>query len=58
VLAALLSNRGVFHRLLRLVGDHRWRINSSLNWPWKAGPILYLLSTPEISRVLSASVFE
>jgi putative PIN family toxin of toxin-antitoxin system len=28
--AALLSNRGASHRLLRLVGDHRWRINLSV----------------------------
>jgi predicted nucleic acid-binding protein len=30
VAAALLSNRGASHRLLRLVGDHRWRINLSV----------------------------
>jgi putative PIN family toxin of toxin-antitoxin system len=28
--AAMLSNRGASHRLLRLVGDHRWRINLSV----------------------------
>ena len=28
--AALLSNRGASHRLLRLVGDRRWRINLSV----------------------------
>jgi len=30
VAAALLSNRGASHRLLRLVGDPRWRINLSV----------------------------
>ena len=30
LVAALLSNRGASHRLLRLVGDHRWRINLSV----------------------------
>jgi PIN domain len=30
VAAALLSNRGASHRLLRLVGDDRWRINLSV----------------------------
>ena len=30
VVAALLSNRGASHRLLRLVGDDRWRINLSV----------------------------
>ena len=30
VAAALRSNRGASHRLLRLVGDHRWRINLSV----------------------------
>ena|ERR1035441_7945560 len=28
--AALLSSRGASHRLLRLVGDRRWRINLSV----------------------------
>jgi predicted nucleic acid-binding protein len=28
--AALLSNRGASHRLLRLVGDERWRMNLSV----------------------------
>jgi len=28
--AGLLSNRGASHRLLRLVGDDRWRINLSV----------------------------
>ena len=30
VVAALLSNRGASHRLLRLVGDDRWRMNLSV----------------------------
>jgi hypothetical protein len=30
LVAALLSSRGASHRLLRLVGDHRWRINLSV----------------------------
>jgi putative PIN family toxin of toxin-antitoxin system len=30
LVAALLSNLGASHRLLRLVGDHRWRINLSV----------------------------
>jgi putative PIN family toxin of toxin-antitoxin system len=30
LVAALLSNRGASHRLLRLVGDDRWRINLSV----------------------------
>jgi len=30
IVAALLSNRGASHRLLRLVGDPRWRINLSV----------------------------
>src|SRR5205085_6414378 len=30
IVAALLSNRGASHRLLQLVGDHRWRINLSV----------------------------
>jgi hypothetical protein len=30
LVAALLSNRGASHRLLRLVGDPRWRINLSV----------------------------
>jgi len=30
LVAALLSNPGASHRLLRLVGDHRWRINLSV----------------------------
>ena len=30
VVVALLSDRGTSHRLLRLVGDHRWRINLSV----------------------------
>ena len=115
LVAALLSNLGASHRLLRLLGDHRWRINlsvplvleyaqtlkrvcmggplsgsdiddvlrflcanakcaslssfggpfyptqrttSSWNWPWKAGPISCLPSTPGISWVPSASAFE
>src|ERR1035441_8544236 len=28
--SALLSNRGTSHRLLRMVGDQRWRINVSV----------------------------
>ena len=28
--SALLSNRGASHRLLRMVGDQRWRINVSV----------------------------
>ena len=28
--SALLSNRGASHRLLRMVGDPRWRINVSV----------------------------
>jgi hypothetical protein len=115
LVAALLSNLGASHRLVRLVGDHRWRINLSVplvleyeqtlkrvcaggplgggdiddvlrflcananlrlifflwrpllpdqrttlswNWPWKAGPISWLPSTPGISWVPSASAFE
>ena len=115
LVAALLSNRGASHRLLRLVGDDRWRINLSVplvleyeqtlkrvctggdlsgndidsvmqylcananlrdifflggrscptqrmtsfwNWPWKAGRIFCLRSTPEISPAPSASAFE
>jgi len=30
LVSALLSNRGASHRLLRLVGDPRWRINLSV----------------------------
>src|ERR1022692_4197079 len=30
LVAALLSNLGASHRLLRLLGDHRWRINLSV----------------------------
>jgi putative PIN family toxin of toxin-antitoxin system len=30
IAAALLSNRGASHSLLRLVGDRRWRINLSV----------------------------
>jgi predicted nucleic acid-binding protein len=30
LVAALLSNLGASHRLLRLVGDDRWRINISV----------------------------
>ena len=30
LVAALLSNLGASHRLLRLVGDHRWQINLSV----------------------------
>jgi putative PIN family toxin of toxin-antitoxin system len=30
LVAALLSDRGASHRLLRLVGDRRWRINLSV----------------------------
>lgn len=30
LVAALLSNRGASHRLLRQVGDHRWRMNLSV----------------------------
>jgi putative PIN family toxin of toxin-antitoxin system len=30
LVAALLSNRGASHRVLRLVGDPRWRINLSV----------------------------
>jgi len=30
LVAALLSNRGASHRLLRLVGDPRWRMNLSV----------------------------
>ena len=30
LVSALLSNRGASHRLLRLVGDHRWRVNLSV----------------------------
>jgi len=30
LVAALLSNRGTSYRLLRLVDDHRWRINLSV----------------------------
>jgi predicted nucleic acid-binding protein len=30
VAAAMLSRRGTSHRLLRLVGDPRWRINLSV----------------------------
>ena len=30
LVAGLLSNLGASHRLLRLVGDHRWRINVSV----------------------------
>ncbi|MGA2196310.1 MAG: putative toxin-antitoxin system toxin component, PIN family [Bryobacteraceae bacterium] len=30
LVAAMLSNRGASHRLLRLVGDDRWRINLSV----------------------------
>jgi putative PIN family toxin of toxin-antitoxin system len=30
LVAALLSNLGASHRLLRLVGEHRWRINLSV----------------------------
>src|SRR5450759_1457739 len=30
LVAAMLSNRGASHRLLRLVGDPRWRINLSV----------------------------
>jgi predicted nucleic acid-binding protein len=30
LVAALLSNRGASHRLLRLVGDDRWRMNLSV----------------------------
>jgi putative PIN family toxin of toxin-antitoxin system len=30
LVAALLSNRGASHRLLRLVGDKRWQINLSV----------------------------
>jgi putative PIN family toxin of toxin-antitoxin system len=30
LVAALLSNRGASHRVLRLVGDRRWRINVSV----------------------------
>jgi putative PIN family toxin of toxin-antitoxin system len=30
LVAALLSNLGASYRLLRLVGDHRWRINLSV----------------------------
>jgi hypothetical protein len=115
LVAALLSNLGASHRLLRLVGDRRWRINLSVplvleyeqtlkrvctggspgdgdidevlrflcanaacvssssfggpcyptqkttspwNWPWKAGLISCLPSTPGISRAPSASAFE
>ncbi|MEO8595505.1 MAG: putative toxin-antitoxin system toxin component, PIN family [Candidatus Solibacter sp.] len=29
IVAALLSNRGASHRVLRLVGDSRWKINLS-----------------------------
>ena len=112
LVAALLSNRGASHRLLRLVGDDRWRMNlsvplvleyeqtlkhvcvgealsgsdidgilhflcananlrpiffhyyrtrrttSSWNWPWRAGPITCLPSTPRTSRAPSALAFE
>jgi putative PIN family toxin of toxin-antitoxin system len=30
IVAALLSNRGASYRLLRQVGDHRWRMNLSV----------------------------
>jgi predicted nucleic acid-binding protein len=30
LVAALRSNRGASHRLLRLVGDDRWQINLSV----------------------------
>jgi predicted nucleic acid-binding protein len=30
LVAALLSNLGASHRLLRLVGDPRWRVNLSV----------------------------
>jgi predicted nucleic acid-binding protein len=30
LVAALLSSRGASHRLLRLVGDDRWRMNLSV----------------------------
>jgi putative PIN family toxin of toxin-antitoxin system len=30
LVAALLSNRGASHRVLRLVGDERWRMNLSV----------------------------
>jgi putative PIN family toxin of toxin-antitoxin system len=30
LVAALLSNRGASHRLLRVVGDPRWRVNLSV----------------------------
>jgi predicted nucleic acid-binding protein len=30
IVAALLSSRGASHRLLRLVGDGRWKMNLSV----------------------------
>jgi putative PIN family toxin of toxin-antitoxin system len=30
IVAAILSDRGASHRLLRLIGDHRWRANLSV----------------------------
>jgi predicted nucleic acid-binding protein len=30
LVSALLSNRGASHRLLRMVGDHRWQLNLSV----------------------------
>jgi putative PIN family toxin of toxin-antitoxin system len=30
LVAALLSNRGASHRLLRLIGDERWQLNLSV----------------------------
>ena len=34
------------------------RTTSSWNWPWRAGPISCLPSTPRTSRGQSASAFE
>jgi putative PIN family toxin of toxin-antitoxin system len=45
IVAALLSNRGASHRVLRLVGDPRWRINLSVPLVFEYGQTLKRVCT-------------
>ena len=64
LVAALLSNRGASHRLLRLVGDHRWRINLSVPLVLEYEAVLtreehrkvHGLGVPELDEVINSLV--
>ena len=47
LVAALLSSRGASHRLLRLLGDHRWRMNVSVPLVFEYEQTLKRLCTRE-----------